>query len=138
MEPSEGGNEIPSVQPRGRIVIGLDDLAAPPPATTHPPAPPEPQFPPVAGIAPAQSSPAVDSSHSGYTGQPRRPPSATAGDMLLLSVAVLWKLGTALLIALAIGGYVWGGSNDAHQRCLMHRLTDENSLIDNFACAVEH
>jgi hypothetical protein len=82
-------------------------------------------------------APTIDSTRSGYTGPPR-PPAPSAGDWLLLSAAMLWKLGTALLVVLAIGGYLWGGTEAAHERCLKHRLLGENNLIDNFACAVEH
>jgi hypothetical protein len=52
-------------------------------------------------------------------------------------IAALWRL---LVVALVIGGiglYIWGGSTDAHLRCLAHRFGD-NSLIGTVACAVEH
>jgi hypothetical protein len=135
--------------PSRKIVIGLEDLQEPvtPPTTTMPAAtvpaaeaPAPAPLPPVAGIAPAQV-PAVprqsQGTGQGYSGPPRRP-APSAGDVLLVSFAALWKLATAALIVLAIGGYLWGGSNAAHERCLEHRIVADNSLINTFACTVQH
>jgi hypothetical protein len=132
--------------PNRKIVIEIEDLEGPPAApamapvvvTPSPPAPPpSPPLPPVAGIAAARPVAPLQSSQSGYAGPPRRP-APSAGDYLLGSAAALWKLATVALIALAVGGYLWGGSNAAHERCFVHRLTGDSSLVNTFACAVAH
>jgi hypothetical protein len=122
--------ETPPVSSR-KIVIALEDLQEAAPATSAP-------LPPVAGIAPAQPPAAhLQDARSGYGGPPRRP-APSPGDVLLVSFAVLWKVATAALIALAIGGYLWGAGNAAHERCFEHRITGDNSLVNTFACTVEH
>jgi hypothetical protein len=132
--------------PNRRIVIELEDLEGPPAAPVtavvapSPAAPPpSPPLPPVAGLTAVSPRPAapLPSSQSGYAGPPRRP-APSADDFLLGSAAVLWKLATLALVALAVGGYLWGGGNAAHERCFVHRLTDDSSLVNTFACAVEH
>ncbi|HEV7493330.1 hypothetical protein [Baekduia sp.] len=134
--------------PNRKIVIELEDLEGPPAAPvtaraslTLPPATPPsgPPLPPVAGLGAASPRPAapLQSSQTGYAGPPRRP-APSAGDFLLGSAAVLWKLATLALVALAVGGYLWGGSNAAHERCFVHRLTGDSSPVNTFACVVEH
>ena len=51
--------------------------------------------------------------------------------------AFLWKLVIFVLVVGAIAGFIWGGSNDAHLRCLDHRL-GAPGLIDSLACVFEH
>jgi hypothetical protein len=132
--------------PRRKIVIELEDLESAPAAAMRAPnvgtpspgaPPPSPPLPPVTGIAAPRPAAPLQSSQSGYAGPPRRPP-PSAGDFLVGSAAALWKLATLALVALAVGGYLWGGSNAAHERCFMHRLTGDNSLVNTFACVVEH
>jgi hypothetical protein len=56
-------------------------------------------------------------------------------------VGVAWslvaKIGTALLIALVVAGYLYGGTNNAHMRCLQHRF-GEPGVLGSIACAVQH
>lgn len=62
---------------------------------------------------------------------------AVAGTMVAGAIAwsLIAKLFTAALIAIAIGAYIWGGSDDAHQRCAAHHFGDD-SLLANVACLV--
>lgn len=51
--------------------------------------------------------------------------------------AILWSLAGTAVTVLGVTALLWGGTNDAHTRCLKYRL-GSHALIDQFACAVEH
>lgn len=125
--------ELPATSERRRLVIGLDDLEESASGVAPPNQPaPAPPLPPV----PSTPGRRVTSSRSGYDGPPR-PPGVTMGDVALGGAALLVRLGIALLAVLAIGGFVYGGTDDAHQRCLAHRL-GAPGIIGTVACVVEH
>jgi hypothetical protein len=52
-------------------------------------------------------------------------------------VGLIISLVTAALVITGIVGFIWGGTNDAHARCLAHRFGDD-SFLATAACAVEH
>lgn len=80
----------------------------------------------------------VQSGPSGYAGPPPRRPARTGGDVALGVAAVAVKLLSALVIVLGAAGYVYGGTDAGHRRCLEHRLTGGSGLAGELACAVEH
>jgi len=49
----------------------------------------------------------------------------------------LWGILVLLVCIAAIAVFIWGGSNEAHLRCLDHRL-GAPGLVDSAACIVEH
>jgi hypothetical protein len=71
--------------------------------------------------------------------RPQRDSSGTEAAIIGVGAlfAFLWKLVIFALVAGAIVGFIWGGSNDAHLRCLDHRL-GAPGLIDSLACVFEH
>jgi hypothetical protein len=80
----------------------------------------------------AASAPAPRSASSHQRGTPNVRTGTAAG----LAVAG-WRLIVVLLVAIGIVGFLWGGSNSAHERCIDHRLGDR-SFMGAVACAVEH
>jgi hypothetical protein len=52
-------------------------------------------------------------------------------------VYLIWRLALVLLVVGVIVGYIWGGSNNAQERCLAHRL-GAPGLLNSLACVFEH
>lgn len=53
-----------------------------------------------------------------------------------ISASLIAKLASFALIAFGVAAFIWGGTNDARERCLGHRLGD-NSFLSTLACAAE-
>jgi hypothetical protein len=49
----------------------------------------------------------------------------------------IWRIVLALAVIAGIAAFIWGGTNDAHLRCVDHRL-GAPGLLDSLACIVEH
>jgi hypothetical protein len=50
--------------------------------------------------------------------------------------AVRWLL-VAAGVVIAVGGFIWGGTNNAQAHCLAHRFGD-NSFVSTMACVFQH
>ena len=65
-------------------------------------------------------------------------PRSSGRETALGAAAIAVKLVSAVVIALAVAGYVYGGTDAAHGRCLEHRLAGGSGLGGDLVCAVEH
>jgi hypothetical protein len=52
-------------------------------------------------------------------------------------VSGLWRLAGVLAVFAVIAAFIWGGTTEAHVRCLAHEL-GAPGLLNSIACVVEH
>jgi hypothetical protein len=132
---------MPPVPKRPRIEITLDDLAAP--SSAAGPEQPEIVLPRVEHSAPTAPAPPLTSSAAS---RPARAPnrghqtrSGVPAPILIagITIAVIWRLLVVLIVVAGVAAYIWGGSNAAHDRCILHRL-GAPGLVDSIACILEH
>jgi hypothetical protein len=52
-------------------------------------------------------------------------------------VSGLWRLAGVLAVCAVIAAFIWGGTTEAHLRCVAHEL-GAPGLLNAIACVVEH
>jgi peptidoglycan/LPS O-acetylase OafA/YrhL len=75
-----------------------------------------------------------------WVGRPNARPRTDGIPGVVVAGAVAWSLAARLvtlaLVVIAVGAYLWGGSDDARQRCAAHRFGADDSVVASVACLV--